>query len=137
VLVDCRVPPRFGEDHVRGRITELLGTEAEAGYRLHFEENVVGNISPLEGQLAEAIDSFIQGNDPGAAIAPMVLSGFTDSHWFRKAFPECIAYGFFPQRAMTLFETTPLVHAPDERIAVDDLVFASGFYYELPQKLLG
>jgi acetylornithine deacetylase/succinyl-diaminopimelate desuccinylase-like protein len=65
-----------------------------------------------------------------------VLSGFTDSHWFRKAFPECIAYGFVPQRAMTLFETTPLIHAPDERIAVDDLVFASSFYYELPQKLL-
>lgn len=136
VRVDCRVPPGFGEEHVRRRIEELFGTESDSGYRLRFDDDVVGNISPVEGQLAEAIDSFIQENDPGALIAPLVLSGFTDSHWFRKAFPECVAYGFFPQRAMTLFETTPLIHAPDERIAVDDLVFASSFYYTLPQKLL-
>jgi acetylornithine deacetylase/succinyl-diaminopimelate desuccinylase-like protein len=136
VLVDCRVPPRMGEDHVRRRVAELLGAESETGYGLRFEENVVGNVSPLEGTLAEAIDSFVQEKDPGAKIAPLVLSGFTDSHWFRKAFPECVAYGFFPQRAMTLYETTPLVHAADERIAVDDLVFASSFYYELAQKLL-
>jgi acetylornithine deacetylase/succinyl-diaminopimelate desuccinylase-like protein len=136
VRVDCRVPPRFGEEHVRQRIGELLGAQKDSGYRLQFDEDVVGNVSPLEGKLAEAIDSFVQENDPGAAIAPLVLSGFTDSHWFRKAFQECVAYGFFPQRAMTLYETTPLVHAADERIAVDDLVFASSFYYALPQKLL-
>jgi acetylornithine deacetylase/succinyl-diaminopimelate desuccinylase-like protein len=136
VRVDCRVPPGFGEEHVRRRIEELIGTESESEYRLRFDDDIVGNISPVEGPLADAIDSFVQDNDPDAAIAPFVLSGFTDSHWFRKAFPECVAYGFFPQRAMTLFETTPLVHAPDERIAVDDLVFASSFYYTLPQKLL-
>jgi acetylornithine deacetylase/succinyl-diaminopimelate desuccinylase-like protein len=136
VKVDCRVPPGFGQQHVRSRIEELIGSETEGGYSLEFDDDIVGNISSLEGPLAQAIDSFIQDNDPGAAIAPFVLSGFTDSHWFRKAFPECVAYGFFPQRAMTLYETTPLVHAPDERIAVDDLVFASSFYYALPQKLL-
>ena len=136
VKVDCRVPPGFGENHVRHRIEELIGSESEGGYSLRFDDDVVGNSSSLEGPLAEAIDNFVQENDPGASIAPMVLSGFTDSHWFRKAFPECVAYGFFPQRAMTLFETAPLIHAPDERIAVDDLVFASSFYYELPQKLL-
>jgi acetylornithine deacetylase/succinyl-diaminopimelate desuccinylase-like protein len=136
VKVDCRVPPGFGEQHVRRRIEELIGSESDSGYSLQFDDDVVGNISSLEGPLAQAIDSFIQDNDPGAAIAPFVLSGFTDSHWFRKAFPECVAYGFFPQRAMTLYETTPLIHAPDERIAVDDLVFASSLYYTLPQKLL-
>ena len=65
------------------------------------------------------------------------MPGFTDSHWFRKAFPECVAYGFFPQRAMTMFETGPLIHAPDERIAIADLELASAFYRDLPQRLLG
>ena len=138
VRVDCRVPPGFGEEHVRHRIEELLGPESggNGAYRVRFDDDVVGNASSLEGPLAEAIDSFVQQNDPGAVIAPLVLSGFTDSHWFRKAFPECVAYGFFPQHAMTLYETTPLIHAPDERIAVDDLVFASSFYYALPQNML-
>ena len=46
--------------------------------------------------------------------------------WFRDAFPDCVAYGFFPQRHMTLFEAAPLVHNADERIDVRDLGFAAG-----------
>jgi acetylornithine deacetylase/succinyl-diaminopimelate desuccinylase-like protein len=136
VRVDCRVPPGMGKNHVRSRIEELIGKESDTGYLLHFDEDVVGNSSPTDGPLVEAIRSFAHDADPDGVLLPLVLPGFTDSHWFRKAFPECVAYGFFPQRAMTLYETTPLVHAPDERIAVDDLVFASNFYFELPQKLL-
>ena len=32
VRVDCRVPPGMGADHVRRRVTELLGSESETGY---------------------------------------------------------------------------------------------------------
>jgi acetylornithine deacetylase/succinyl-diaminopimelate desuccinylase-like protein len=64
------------------------------------------------------------------------LTGFTDSHWFRKAFPECVAYGFFPQRAMSRWDTMPLIHAPDERIAVDDIDFAARFFHELAPAVL-
>ena len=46
-----------------------------------------------------------------------MLPAFTDSRTFRDAFPECVAYGFFPQREMNLYETWPLVHSRDERIA--------------------
>jgi acetylornithine deacetylase/succinyl-diaminopimelate desuccinylase-like protein len=137
VLVDCRVPPGFGEDHVRQRVEELIGSPEEAGYGLRFDEHIVGNSSPLESPLTDAIRSYAVSKDPSAELAPLVLSGFTDSHWFRKAFPECVAYGFFPQRAMTLFETTPLVHAPDERIDIDDLELASSFFYGLAPQLLG
>jgi acetylornithine deacetylase/succinyl-diaminopimelate desuccinylase-like protein len=136
VRVDCRVPPGFDADHARRRVEELIGTEREGSYSLRFDEDVVGNSSPLEGPLADAIRNFAASEDRDAELAPLVLSGFTDSHWFRKAFPSCTAYGFLPQRAMTLFETTPLIHAPDERIAVDDLGLASRFYYSLPSKLL-
>jgi acetylornithine deacetylase/succinyl-diaminopimelate desuccinylase-like protein len=136
VKVDCRVPPGFDAEHARRRIEELIGREDEAGYELRFDDNIVGNSSSLEGPLAEAIRSYVARIDPAAEIVPLVLSGFTDSHWFRKAFPECVAYGFFPQKAMTLFETTPLVHAPDERIDIDDLEFSSKFFYTLPSQLL-
>ena len=46
----------------------------------------------------------------------MVLPGFSDSRWLREAFPDCVAYGFFPQRAMDLFEAAPLIHGADERV---------------------
>ena len=137
VQVDCRVPPGLGADHVRRRVEELIGSEREGGYRLEFTEEVIGNSSQLEGPLARALRDFADRTDPGAELLPMVLPGFTDSHWFRKAFPECVAYGFFPQRAQTFFETAPLIHAPDERIAIDDLALASRFYRELALDLLG
>ena len=61
----------------------------------------------------------------------MVLPGFSDSRWWRRAFPDCVAYGFFPQNAMDLFEVAPLVHGADERIAVEDLGLAASFYADL------
>jgi acetylornithine deacetylase/succinyl-diaminopimelate desuccinylase-like protein len=135
VRVDCRVPPGFGREHALRRVEQLLGKETESKYRLHFDDEIVGNSSPLKSDLTDAISSYLATADPGVELAPFVLSGFTDSHWFRKAFPECVAYGFFPQRAMTLFDTTPLVHAADERIAIDDLEYASKFFYALPLRV--
>jgi acetylornithine deacetylase/succinyl-diaminopimelate desuccinylase-like protein len=133
--VDCRVPPGLGEDHVRMRLSELLGSGN--GYELSFAETVVGNASPLESELMEHIRDFVGREDPGAAIAPYVMPGFTDSRWFREAFPECVAYGFFPQRAMDLFEAAPLIHGKDERIPVEDLGLAARFFAELAPKVLG
>jgi acetylornithine deacetylase/succinyl-diaminopimelate desuccinylase-like protein len=137
VLVDCRVPPGLGADHVRRRVGELIGDEGEGGYTLRFVEDVVGNSSPLESPLTDAVSALFRERGENAGLLPLVLPGFTDSHWFRKAFPGCVAYGFFPQRTMSIFDTTPLVHAPDERIAVDDIAFASEFYFALAPRLLG
>jgi acetylornithine deacetylase/succinyl-diaminopimelate desuccinylase-like protein len=137
VHVDCRVPPGMGEDHVRRRVTELLGDEQAGGYRIEFSEEVIGNSSPPDSPLAGFIRDFVERTEPGAGMLPIVLPGFTDSHWFRKAFPECVAYGFFPQRAMTRFDTMPLIHAPDERIRVEDIELASRFFSELAPAVLG
>jgi len=136
VQVDCRVPPGLDGAHVRRRVEELIGTEQDGGYRLEFTEDIVGNSSELAGPLADSLRDFAERTDPGATLLPLVLPGFSDSHWFRKTFPECVAYGFFPQRAMSLFETAPLIHAPDERIALDDVELAARFYRELALDLL-
>ena len=69
-------------------------------------------------------------------ITPVVLPGFSDSRWFREAFPECIAYGFFPQNAMSLFEAAPLIHGADERVPVADLGLAARFYSDLIEETL-
>ena len=53
------------------------------------------------------------------------------------AFPDCVAYGFFPQRHQTLLDSAPLVHNADERIDLRDLGFAARCYADLAQALLG
>ena len=135
--VDCRVPPGLGEETARARIAEVLGEQAdELRDRVHRDRSAA---MPHRSRrpLMSAIDGWIRANDPGAETVPVILPGFSDSRWFRDAFPECVAYGFFPQRHQTLLETAPLVHNADERIDVRDLGFAASFYADIARELLG
>jgi acetylornithine deacetylase/succinyl-diaminopimelate desuccinylase-like protein len=134
--VDCRVPPGLGEEEVREGIAEVLGEE-NGNWRIDFTERVVGNRSPAQSQLMEEIRGWIAERDPGAEVVPLILPGFTDSRHFRLAFPECVAYGFFPQRHQSLLQTAPLIHSADERIDLRDLAFATDLFRDLALRLLG
>ena len=131
--VDCRVPPGLGREHAEEKIAEVLGQD---GWSIEFDEQVVGNRSPIETPLMDAIRGWVESADPGAAVAATGLPGFTDSRWWREAFPECVAYGFFPQREMDLFEAAPLVHGRDERVPVGDLGFAADAYVHICREML-
>ncbi len=132
--VDCRVPPGLGQDHARRRLAEVVG---EDGYEVEFLEQVVGNRSPSEGPLMDHIREFVEREEPGAQVVPFMLPGFTDSRWFREAFPSCIAYGFMPRREVDMFEAAALMHAVDERASVADLLLGARFFAELAPKVLG
>jgi acetylornithine deacetylase/succinyl-diaminopimelate desuccinylase-like protein len=134
--VDCRVPPGLGEQEVREGIAEVLGEENDS-WRIEFTERVVGNRSPVASQLMDTISSWIAERDRGAEVVPVILPGFTDSRHFRLAFPECVAYGFFPQRHQSLMQTAPLIHGADERIDVRDLAFATDLFTDLALRTLG
>jgi len=133
--VDCRVPPGLGEDEVRADIAAVL--DGEDGWELEFTERVVGNRSPVHSDLMDRIAAWIGERDPGASVVPVVLPGFTDSRHFRLAFPDCVAYGFFPQRHQSLLDGAPLIHGADERIDVRDLAFATDAYRDLATGILG
>jgi len=143
--VDCRVPPGLGEAEVREGLAEVLGedsdghspTDSGPSWRIEFTEQVVGNRSPASSPLMDAIADWIAVHDPGAQVVPVVLPGFTDSRHFRLAFPECVAYGFFPQRHQSMLQSTPLIHGADERIDVRDLAFATELFTELAVRILG
>ncbi|MFI5005091.1 MAG: M20/M25/M40 family metallo-hydrolase, partial [Solirubrobacterales bacterium] len=158
--VDCRVPPGLGEAEVLRGIAEVLGpvrpdpadpagegrfvgtggpeaAGAIPGFQIEFTERVVGNRSPVDSPLMEAISGWIAERDPGAEVVPVILPGFTDSRHFRAAFPECVAYGFFPQRHQSLLEVMPLIHGADERIDARDVAFAAEFFSDLARSVLG
>jgi acetylornithine deacetylase/succinyl-diaminopimelate desuccinylase-like protein len=131
--VDCRVPPGLDSEGAMRRVRELVGAD---GVDVSFMEQVTGTASPAESPLMDAIVGWIGEHDPGAEVVPSILPAFTDSRSWRVAFPECVAYGFFPQRHQTLYETWALLHAADERIDVRDLGFAASFFADLPRRLL-
>ena len=133
--VDCRVPPGMGAEETMARVREVLGDDD--GFEVEFLEQVIGNRSPMQSELMDAISGWVGEQDGAGEAVPVVLPAFTDSRWFRAAFPDCVAYGFFPQNAMDLFEAAPLIHGADERVPVADLGLAARFYAELAPKVLG
>jgi acetylornithine deacetylase/succinyl-diaminopimelate desuccinylase-like protein len=132
--VDCRVPPGLGEAEVRRAIGEVLG---DGGFEVEFTECMVGNESPLHSPLRDTIAAWVTEHDPDGDVVPVILPGFTDSRHFRQAFPDCVAYGFFPQRHQPMTATTPLVHGADERVDVRDVAFATRLYGDLAVSVLG
>jgi acetylornithine deacetylase/succinyl-diaminopimelate desuccinylase-like protein len=136
VLVDCRVPPGMTPDDARERIEAVLGPFA-GELEIEFAESVVGNSSPFETPFADAVREWLATADPGAELVPIVMAGFSDSHWFRAAFGAAVVYGFCPQRELDMFKATPLVHGADERAAVSDVELAAGFYADLARRVLG
>ena len=85
----------------------------------------------------DALRGWVQRSDPGARVLPTLGTGFSDSHTFRGAFPDCVAYGFFPHRYMSLHDVSALPHARDERIDVRDLALATDCYRSVAMDLLG
>ena len=132
--VDCRVPPGQGEVAVTEALDAMVAT---TDFHVRFDEQVSGNASPVDTPLMDRIREFVEREDPGAGVVPMGLPGFTDSHWFRAAFPDCVAYGFMPARAMDYFEAAALMHAPDERVPIEDLGLAARFFAWLAPEILG
>ena len=131
--VDCRVPPGMEGEEAMARIREAVGDDS---LEIAFLEQVVGNRSAADTPLMDAIREWVPTIDPRGEAVPVVLPAFTDSRWWRHAFPDCVAYGFMPQRHQSLYETWPLIHGADERIDVRDLTLAAGFFARLPSTLL-
>jgi acetylornithine deacetylase/succinyl-diaminopimelate desuccinylase-like protein len=132
--VDCRLPPGLGITVAERRAQELLG-DAD-GFELEFGEEIIGNRSPVASPLMDAIAAWLREAEPEAEAVPTMMPAFTDSRWFRVAFPDCVAYGFFPQRHQDLYASWPLMHAADERLDVRDIGFATEFFADLPRRLL-
>jgi acetylornithine deacetylase/succinyl-diaminopimelate desuccinylase-like protein len=132
--VDCRVPPGLGEEDALKRIHEVLG---DGDYEIEFSEKVVGNQSPVDSPLMDVIRDWVASVEPEARVVPTILPGFTDSRTFREAFGDLIAYGFCPQREMTLYESAPLIHSANERIPVADLGAAADFFKHAAERICG
>jgi acetylornithine deacetylase/succinyl-diaminopimelate desuccinylase-like protein len=117
VTVDCRLLPEQTQADAEQLIRDRLG---ENGYELEWMEGQGGTRSPIDSPLWDVIADFVPEIEPGAKAAPILVPGFTDSHWMRAAFGT-VAYGFFPMRAMEAELAMRLIHSADERAAVDDL----------------
>jgi len=117
VVVDCRLLPGQTQAEVEPLLREVLG---EGDYDFEWIEGRGGTRSPLQTPLWDAVAGFVAEADPEAAVVPICVAGFTDSHWLRESFGT-VVYGFFPMRTMDARLASRLIHSADERAHVEDL----------------
>lgn len=83
---------------------------------------------PFEGDLVDAMTVALHSQDPGAHIAPFLMSGGTDGKaWDRLGITS---YGFTPLRLPADLDFTALFHGVDERVPVDALGFGACVFDE-------
>ena len=125
--VDCRILPGTDPDEWRTLVQSVVGDEVEVALLSRNPGIEFDPASPLFDLIKETIGELV----PGATVAPYLTAGATDA----RHLPATMVYGFFPfppsDRARTY---APLVHGHDERIAVEDLHFATRFLYEVTRK---
>ena len=114
---DCRVLPGTTHADLTAELRRAL-----AGLDVEIEPlgpPEGGSSSTLETPLYRVLARLIEELEPGAVIAPMMMTGFTNSHYLREAFGT-VCYGFYPFKHTdpALMETQ---HSADERVNVDDL----------------
>ena len=134
--VDCRILPEMTRDDVKDYVSSLLDP---LGIEWEFEwvDVTTPNASPVPTPFSESIERVLRRDVPGAVLAPMTSSSFTDSRWVRETFPDCVAYGFAPFVAESFHAMDGgRDHEPDERITVEDVTYQALFFERLAKDLL-
>ncbi len=133
VECDCRLLPGTTAHDVERELRSALGEDIP--YELELTGSPVGgSSSPLDTPLYQACQAFLDEHDAGAKLFPILLGGFCDMHFLREAFGT-VAYGFWPQRTTPLDVYLDGVHNRDERVHVDDLVYAVRFHLHAAHSL--
>jgi acetylornithine deacetylase/succinyl-diaminopimelate desuccinylase-like protein len=134
--VDCRMLAGHDEQEVLTEVrTALDGVEAD--WDLEWIGPVTrGNSSPYPSPLSDAVVATLQRFVPEAQLANSHSVGFTDSNWFRAAFPDVIAYNFAPHLVERYEDVSPRYHNIDERILVRDLAFQALFAESVAREVL-
>jgi acetylornithine deacetylase/succinyl-diaminopimelate desuccinylase-like protein len=131
VTCDCRLLPGQTQEEAEAVIRRGIG---DGGYQFRWIEAVGGTRSSWHTPLWDAIEGWVRREDPEATVVPIVLPGFTDSHYLRQAFGT-IAYGFFPMRMMSAELAARLIHSADERVAIDDLELGTRFLVDVARTI--
>ena len=124
---DCRILPGTSGKEFFAQLQKVMGDEEIVIASLpEFESNALPP-SPLDNELYQAIERVAQQKDPGCMVIPFLITGATDSRFFREIGIPC--YDFSPFRLRQ--EDLKMVHGHNERISIENLGFASEVIFEI------
>jgi acetylornithine deacetylase/succinyl-diaminopimelate desuccinylase-like protein len=116
--VDGRFLPGY-EDEFWATLAELAGPDVEITRDVHL----TGIETSYDGDVPDAMTAALLAEDPGAVVAPYLMSGGTDAKYWQDLGMRC--FGFTPLRLPEDLDFTALFHGVDERVPVDSLEFGA------------
>lgn len=123
--VDCRILPETALDEFLDYFRESLDDpEITVTFGKEFE---ISGSSPTDNESYATIVDVIKKHYPGSVISPFLLSGISDSRFFRQM--GIPSYGMIPAR-LGLADISR-IHGINERIAISDLKEGVRFLYDL------
>jgi carboxypeptidase PM20D1 len=134
-VFDCRILPGQTPDEALNTIKGLL---KDIGMdKLDFEIIQANHPSEsaMDTPLYKLITDVTREFEPNSATAPILLTGGTDSRFFRSMGSVC--YGFHPIRPdLPYGDMLKMIHGIDERISVNNLVFSTSLLYSIVERFM-
>jgi acetylornithine deacetylase/succinyl-diaminopimelate desuccinylase-like protein len=114
--VDGRYLPGY-EDEFFATVDSLLGP----GVEREFVHHDIAVETTFDGDLAAAMTTALQAEDPDGRVVPYCMFGGTDAKSFSRLGIRCL--GFAPLRLPPDLDFSAMFHGVDERVPVDALQF--------------
>jgi acetylornithine deacetylase/succinyl-diaminopimelate desuccinylase-like protein len=127
--IDCRLVP---DQDPKAFVEELRSVVNDPSIEI---ENIMGftpAVSTTNTDVYRAIESVTARHFPGSQVTPSVMTGFTDSHFFRDM--GITAYGF----EATVYPAAEgkRVHGNDERVSVENVTRGVRLTYEILEQVV-
>jgi acetylornithine deacetylase/succinyl-diaminopimelate desuccinylase-like protein len=134
-VFDCRVLPGQHPMETLDEMKKLLGGVGLEKLDFEVIQANEPSESSMQTPLYDGIVEVLKDLEPSCSVAPTMLTGGTDSRFFRKMGSVC--YGFQPMRAdMPYGEILKAIHGIDERVSVENLVFGASVLYEVVRRFV-
>lgn len=132
---DCRILPGQRSDKTLDVIKSLLHTIDPKNIELESLQIHEPTVSTIRTDFYENIVSVLKDFDSNYSVTPLLMTGGTDSRFFRKTGSIC--YGFQPRLPEKPYHRiVKREHGIDERISIRNLIFGTSVLYEVIKRFL-
>jgi len=130
IELDGRILPGFGPEDLMAELRQIIGDEAEFEILRHDPSS-----SEPDMGMFDTLSDILHDADPEGISMPLMLPGITDARFFSQLGIQ--TYGFMPMALPPGFNFFQTIHAADERIPVEAVVFGTNAIFELLKRYNG
>jgi len=128
------VDGRLAPGQTKESFLEEIGPLLAEGVTVEVDQYSPPIEASIESPLYNTIVDVVKKFEPEARVIPSLMTGGTDAKHILPRRPNTMVYGFMPMKQSPGEEEGTLIHGHDERVTVDNLLFATKVLYDVVVK---